>query len=114
MDSCSIIAALYLLYATQKKYVHTYQHEDDTMPVSAILMSCLVSAYFIHGELNHNIFDKIWAFSLNVEVFQLVPQLYMMAKVGGFVDAATAHFVGNMVFACLGRFCFWIWAVPGC
>jgi hypothetical protein len=114
MDTCSIFTACYLLYAAQKKYVHTYQQEDDTMPVGPILMSCAVAAYFIHGSLNHNLFDQIWAFSLNVEVFQLVPQLYMMAKVGGLVDAASSHFVGNVFLACLCRLVFWIWAVPGC
>merc|ERR1719335_360334 len=114
MDGCSLMLALYLLYATQKKYAHTYQHEHDTMPILPILLSGAVLACFVHGDLNHNIFDNLWAYSLNVEVFQLVPQLYMMAKVGGVVDAATAHFVTNVVLACVCRFTFWMWAVPGC
>jgi hypothetical protein len=114
MDTCSIFTALYVLYCAQKKYAHTYQEEIDTMPVGPILTSCAVAAYFIHGNLNHNIFDQLWAFSLNIEVFQLMPQLYMLAKVGGVVDAATAHFVGNVFMACLCRFAFWMWAVPGC
>jgi hypothetical protein len=114
VDTCSILLAIYMLYAAQKKYVHTYQEEDDTMPVGPILMSCAVGAFFIHGSLNHNIFDQIWAFSLNVEVFQLVPQLYMMAKVGGNVCPATSHFVGNAFLACLSKLAFWIWALPGC
>jgi len=114
MDTGSVLAAFYLLYASQKKYVHTYQDENDTMPIGQILVSCAISAFFIHGKLNHNFFDNLWAFSLNVEVFQLLPQLYMMAKVGGVVDAATAHYVGNIVLACVSRFVFWMWAIPGC
>jgi len=114
MDTSSVISALYLLYACQKKYAHTYQEENDTMPIGSILVSCAISACFIHGKLNHNFFDKLWAFSLNVEVFQLLPQLHMLAKAGGVVDAATAHYVGNIVLSCLSRFVFWIWAIPGC
>jgi len=114
MGMGSIIATLYLLYCSLKKYVHTYQDEHDVMPVRVILSSCAICAFFIHGELNHNIFDQLWAFGLNVEVFQLLPQLYMMAKVGGVVDTATAHFVGNTFLSCLCRFTFWVWAVPGC
>jgi len=114
MDIGAFLSALYLLYATQKKYVHTYQKENDTMPIGAIVLSCMICAFFIHGELNHNIFDQLWAFGLNVEVFQLLPQLYMLASVGGVVDGATKHFVVNVVLACLSRFTFWIWAVPGC
>ena len=115
MDTCSLLCAMYLLYAAQKKYVHTYQEEEDSMSVGPLLLSCAVASYFIRGALNRNvIFDTLWAFSLDVEVFQLMPQLYMMTKIGGTVDTATAHFVGNMVAACLGRFIFWIWAIPGC
>merc|ERR1719456_560842 len=115
MDSLSLATATYLLYATQKKYVHTYQEEEDTMSINPILTSCAIASYFIHGALNRNkIFDALWAFSLDVEVFQLVPQLYMMAKIGGTVDAASAHFVVNIVLACFCRFTFWIWAIPGC
>merc|ERR550537_1521159 len=115
MDSSSLITACYLLYATQKKYAHTYQEEEDTMPIMPILVSCSILAYFIHGVLNRNkIFDRLWAFSLDVEVFQLLPQLYMMSKIGGTVDIATAHFVVNIVASCIGRFIFWIWAIPGC
>ena len=78
-------------------------------------MSCAICSFFIRGMLNRNwIFDMLWAFSLDVEVFQLLPQLYMMAKVGGQVDMSTAHFVGNIVLSCLCRFTFWIWAIPGC
>jgi len=115
VDTGSWLTVLYLLYAAQKKYVHTYQEEVDTMPVAPILLSCAICSFFIRGMLNRNwIFDMLWAFSLDVEVFQLLPQLYMMAKVGGQVDTATAHFVGNIVLACLCRFVFWIWAIPGC
>jgi hypothetical protein len=115
MDTCSLLCAMYLLYAAQKKYACTYQQEDDTMPIAPILMSCAICSYCIRGVLNRNwIFDTLWAFSLDVEVFQLLPQLYMMSKIGGTVDTATAHFVVNIVASCFGRFIFWLWAVPGC
>ena len=114
-DFSSLICACYLLYSAQKKYVHTYQEEEDTMPLTPILVSCAILSYFIHGVLNRNkIFDRLWAFSLDVEVFQLLPQLAMMSKIGGTVDLATGHFVVNMVASCIGRFIFWIWAIPGC
>jgi len=115
MDSGSLCSALYLIYAMYKKYADTYQEEADEIPVGPILASCAICSCFIRGVLNRNgIFDSLWAFSLNVEVFQLLPQLFMIAKIGGVVDTATAHFVVNIVLACLCRFVFWIWAIPGC
>jgi hypothetical protein len=115
MDSGSLMCAMYLLYAAQKLFVHTYQEEDDTMPIGPIVASSFFASYFIRGVLNRNwIFDAIWAFSLDIEVFQLMPQLFMMMKIGGTVDTATTHFVVNIVASCFGRFIFWIWAIPGC
>merc|ERR1719181_1593299 len=56
MDACSTVVAMYLLYATQKKYVHTYEDECDTMPIHPILVGCAVSSYFIRADLNRNAF----------------------------------------------------------
>lgn len=115
VDGCTLLCVLYLLYATHKTYVDSYQEECDTFPILPLVSTCGVLAYFFHGRLNRcELFDTIWAFSLNIETFQLVPQLYMMVKVGGFVDRATAHFVANTFLACVFRTAFWVWAIPGC
>jgi len=115
IDGCTLLGVVYLLYATHKTYGHSYQEEYDTFPILPVLMPCLICGYFFHGDLNHcDLFDTLWAFSLNVETFQLLPQLFMLAKVGGLVDRTTAHFVANTFLACVFRTAFWVWAISGC
>merc|ERR1719181_232177 len=97
-----------------KKFVHTDQDDQDTMPIKYIFSGCLISALVLHGKLNNEFFwDTMWALSLNLEVFQILPQLNMLAKVGGLVENTTAHYVLNTFLGCMFRFGFWMWAIPG-
>lgn len=115
MDIASLACVIYLLYAVHKTYVHTYQEETDGINVMGIVAASAVSALFIHAELNRDpLFDMIYAFSLNVEIFQMLPQLHMLAKNGGLVEHSTAHYVVNTFISCCCRFAFWMWAIPGC
>jgi len=114
MDCASLVAVSYLLYAIHKPYCHTYQSEHDTLPIGGICVVAFAAATCFHPDLNRcAILDTIWAFSLNVEVFQMAPQLYMLFKAGG-ADSSTAHYVGNQFFSCAFRLAFWVWAVDGC
>jgi len=114
-DMVTLFGVVYLLYAMHKTLKHTYEEERDTFPLLNLLAPCFVLACFVHGDLNRfKLFDILWAFSLNVEVVQMLPQVYMLAKSGGVVDKTTAHFVANMFLSCIFRFMFWVWAIPGC
>jgi len=113
VDAGSLGVALYILYCIHSTYKHTYQSEHDTVRAKTLIVPCAVAALFVHGDLNQSFFfDSLWAFSLNIEVFQLLPQLHMFAKAGGLVDSATSHYVANMFAAAVCRFSFWIWALP--
>lgn len=113
VDAASLVVALYILYSLHWTYKHTYQSEHDTVRVQTLVVPCAVAALFVHGDLNQSLFfDSLWAFSLNIEVFQLLPQLHMFTKVGGLVDSATSHYVANMFAAAVCRFFFWVWALP--
>lgn len=114
VDACSLVVVIYLLYLVHKPFLHTYQSEHDTLSILPIVSACLVSAFFIHADLNRCwFFDTLWAFSLNVEIFQMLPQLFMLAKVGGLVDSVTVHYVVLTFLAAICRLSFWVWAVPG-
>jgi len=115
VDGTTLLVVIYILYSVHKTYVHTYQDQYDKMPIKPLLCACLVCAAFIHADLNRCYWwDTLWSFSLNVEVFQMLPQLYMLASVGGAVEKCTSHFVVNMFLACICRIGFWLWAIPGC
>jgi hypothetical protein len=114
VDVATLCLVVCVLYYVHKPYEHSYQREQDELSLKGILAACAVSAFFIHAELNQcDIFDRVWAFGLNVEVFQMLPQLYMLAKVGGGVPRQMVHYVVLTFLSALCRFAFWLWAIPG-
>lgn len=109
-DALSLALVLNLLYAVHKKYMHSYQEEFDTLPLKPMIFPCVVVACFVHGTFNKNkFFDVTWAISTNLETFTLVPQLWMLAKMGGKVDNMTGHFVACIVASTVMQFTFWWW-----
>jgi len=115
VELCCLCCVCYILYAIHKQYTDTYDGDKDVFPLSPLVMSCLVAATCVHAELNQDAFeDSLWAFSLNVETFRMLPQLFLFAKVGGLVDSTQAHFVANNFLAAVLRGVFWMSAVPGC
>lgn len=111
MDVGSLVCCLHLLFRMHKSYVATYQEEHDEMPLLPMVPPCYLLAYAVHGDFNRNVFfDTVWAASLNLETLAMLPQLAMLAKIGGKVDASTCHFVACTVLSAVCRFEFWYYA----
>merc|ERR1719359_2834969 len=109
-DAMSLLLVLNLLYSMHKKHAYSYQEEYDTLPLAPMIAPCVVVAFFVHGTFNKSFFfDVTWAISTNLETFVLVPQLWMLAKMGGKVDGVTAHFVMCIVASTVMQFTFWWW-----
>jgi hypothetical protein len=110
LDGASLLLALHLLFSMHKTHAYTYQEEYDTLPLFPIVAACIVLGVFIHGNFNRSFFfDSVWQISANLESFVLVPQLWMLAKMGGQIDTVTAHFVACMVLSGVMTFTFWWW-----
>lgn len=110
-DIGSLVTVLNLLYSIHKRYPDTYQSEFDTLKIYKIIPAVLVFACFVHGDLNRNrynrIFDKAYSASLLFDMFALLPQLFMLSKIGGKVETMTSHFVATMVASRSIEFYFW-------
>lgn len=110
LDAASLLLCLHLLFSMHKSYAYTYQEEYDTLPLLPIAAVCVMLGIFIHGNFNRSFFfDSIWQISANLEAFVLLPQLWMLAKMGGQIDTVTAHFVACMVLSGVMTFTFWWW-----
>lgn len=93
-DIVSLLITFQLLYCCHKTHGTTYQLEHDTLDVHKAILPCFVLAFFTHGDLNSNkFFDVMWTISMNLDTLALLPQLYMLSKIGGEVDGMTTHFV---------------------
>merc|ERR1719502_2195714 len=94
MDFCTLVLASYLVFCCHKTYRHSYQEEHDTLPISPFIPPAVILACFVHGNLNRSFFfDTVWFASLNLETVVLLPQLWMMSKIGGKVNGVSAEFV---------------------
>jgi len=110
LDFCTMLLCLHLLFKMHKTHVYSYQEEYDTLPLLPLVVPCVMLAMFVHGSFNNcPFFDKLWQVSTNLETFVLLPQLWMLAKMGGKVDTVTAHFVACMVASGVMTFTFWWW-----
>jgi hypothetical protein len=111
MDIGSLVNVVHLLYCVHKTYVHSYQEEQDSLPIIPMIPPCIVLACFVHGWFNKSFFfDSLWAVSLNVETLILLPQLWMMANIEGKVRGMTTHFVAFWIASRVCYFTFWRYA----
>jgi len=107
-DIVTLLIVFQLLYCCHKTHVSTYQAEHDTLPISNALLPCVVVALFTHGDLNSNqFFDVMWTISMNLDTVALLPQLFMLAKIGGEVDGMTTHFVAAIFVSRACALAFW-------
>lgn len=110
LDLVSLGMCCNILYRIHKVHAYTYQEGHDTLPLMPIVVPCVTLAFFVHGTFNKSFFfDVIWAMSTNLETFVLLPQLWMMSRMGGRVDAMTGHFVACIVTSTVLQFTFWWW-----
>jgi len=107
-DIGSLFITLHLLFLIHKTHRGTYDKEHDTLPVYNFLPACILLACFVHGDLNDSLFfDIMWTISLHIDTVAMLPQLWMLTKMGGEVDAFTSHFVAAMVVSRALSFTFW-------
>jgi hypothetical protein len=107
-DGVSLVMALALLWRVLVTNRDSYQEEQDTMPLVPMVPPCIMLAVFCHGDLNNNFYlDTIWTVSMNVDTLAMLPQLSMLAKIGGEVEALTSHFVAALACSRACAFAFW-------
>jgi hypothetical protein len=109
-DILSLIMTVKLLKRMYTSHRATYQEEYDTFDVMRLVPPCIVLAMCVHGHLNGcPIFDTAWTTAMNLDAIAMLPQLWMLAKIGGEVDGMTSHFVVSLAFSRLCAFTFWVY-----
>jgi hypothetical protein len=113
VDFAALLLVCHLLYCVHKTHVASYQEELDTFPLHAIVLPCFVLGYVVRANFNQStFFDTMFAASVNLETVVMLPQLWMLGKVGGRVDTMTAHFVASTVAANVMTFVWWWYCAP--
>jgi len=101
VDLCAVAAALWLLYQAVVAKRHSYQSTDDTFPVIPMVLVCFLLAIALHADMNARpIYDTCWMTGLFLGSIAVVPQLWLITKSGGHVEALMCHYIAVMA---LGR-----------
>lgn len=109
-DIGSLVIVLALLVLIHKTFKSTYDAANDTMPIHNFIPACVLLAICIHGDLNDSpFFDVMWTIGLNLDTIAMLPQLWLLTKLGGDVEALTSHFVALQVLSRCCSFAFWFY-----
>merc|ERR1719163_1664199 len=77
----TLCVVVFLIHCVMIRFKDTYQEDQDSFEISHLLCGCLVLAIILHPHLNARpLFDTLWTFALYVDVFAMLPQLWMVAK----------------------------------
>jgi len=109
LDVSALLIILNILYCIFKSHRGTYSEEqDNNFKVEIIALACFVFAVFVHPDLNNRpVFDTLWATALYIDVVAMVPQLALMSKIRGDIEALTSHFVGATALSRAVTLIFW-------
>lgn len=107
-DLTSLMLVFQALFFVHKRYRDTYQGELDSLPIWNAVLPLMLLASVLHGDLNHNwYFDTVWTFSMYLDTVAMMPQLYMLVRKGGSVEALTSHYVALIFVSRFLTFSFW-------
>merc|ERR1719335_1996997 len=109
IEICSLALVAYLMRCTFVTRRSTYQEQHDSFPVNMqnLVMGCFIFAVVVHPNLDRwTFFDIMWTTGCYLETLSMLPQLWMLSKIGE-VEALASHFVVLSVFARVCSLIFW-------
>lgn len=97
---------IFFVKKTQDKYC--YFADETPMVVVVLLSVCAVLAPLTHAHLNADkLGDTTWIMGLYVETVAMIPQLYLLQKTGGEVEALHGHYIASTFISRLATMWFW-------
>jgi len=112
-DIASLLIVLQLLRRVYRTNAGTYHETQDTMPVGPMVPFAFVFSFFMYGDMNDApFFDYIWMVGCTLDTVAMLPQLFLLSKVGGKVEGLTSHFVAAIFMSRLCTFSFWFFGYP--
>jgi hypothetical protein len=104
----SILITFDILRSVFQTHKSTYQQDLDVLSIKYIVPVCLALAIILHPHfVQGEIHSFLWTSYLYLDVCSLLPQIVMMAKSGGKIEAPIAHFVAATALRWVIDLCFW-------
>merc|ERR1719183_2650656 len=97
VDICSLGSTVWLLHQVLVVKRHTYQAEEDSMPILHVVVGAFAFASLLHGNTNGRpIFDALWMAGVFLSAVAVLPQLWLITRTGGRIEALTSHHIAAM------------------
>jgi len=109
IEICSLALTAYLMRCVFVTHRASYQEQHDSFPlgIQHVVMGCFILAVVIHPNLDRwTFFDIMWTTGCYLETLSMLPQLWMLSKIGE-VEALASHFVVLSVLARVCSLIFW-------
>lgn len=104
----SVILCVNVTWMVFVTYRKTYDAELDVLSVKHLVPGCTLFALVIHPMFAQGWFYSFsWAVSFYIDVLALLPQVVMMSRGGGKVEAPICHFVAATTISRLFDLFFW-------
>merc|ERR1719345_211091 len=97
IDVCTVGIIAYLLHQVLVDKKHTYQAEEDSLPIMPMIVGSFVFAALFHGNMNGRpLFDTLWMAGLLLGTVAVLPQMWLITRSGGKIEALTSHHIAAM------------------
>jgi len=94
VDFVSLAMVMWLMYHVLVEKRATYQESDDNCAILPMIIAGFVLAAILHADMNARpIFDTLWMAGLFISVVAVLPQLWLIARNKGKVEALTSHYI---------------------
>lgn len=109
VDVVALAVVAGLLHTIATKHSDTYMADLDTCKISWFFVGCFILSLFVHPHLNNSLIpDLAWTLALYVETIAMVPQLWLMTKQGGEVEALGGHYIACIFVSRVVMMIFWV------
>lgn len=106
LASCAL--AYVNLWSIFKTYRRSYQEELDVLKVKYLIPGCVLLGLVLHPHFRQGWkYSLSWSMSFYVDVLALLPQVVMMQRGNGKVEAPIAHFVAATALSRMNDLGFW-------
>lgn len=104
----AILMALDVLKSVFVTHNNSYQADLDVLNIKYLVPGCLLLAVLLHPTFAQGaLYSYFWTAYLYLDIMALLPQVVMMAKAGGKIEAPIAHFVAALAFSRLVDLEYW-------
>jgi len=109
IETVALVLVVVLIIQVKKIHDESCLVGVDTCNAVVLLVACSLIAIAVHPMLNNRtIPDVLWTLALYVETVAMVPQLFLLTKLGGEVDSLQGHYIACMFLARLLMMRFWV------